>query len=222
MKRLTVCAAAVALTLLWGCTSSGTAYNPPFGGTPIPSSQAVTVTPNTMSFTALGAGAAQTTVVFQSRLTPSYSETDNCSGVATVVLTGSVTHGSATYTATPTGAGGCTATFTGLGPNTGTLTISSAPYGGVSPNPSSFSFLGIGASYASSTTVTQVNYTGTYGENDTCSGIATVSVTSNAGGTAVYKVTPVATGTCQITITGGSGKTANIGVTVTTTSFGIN
>lgn len=221
MKRFISSAALVAIALLTACTSSGTAYNPPFGGAPLPWTQPVSVKPDALSFTALGSGAAQSVAVFQSRLTRSYTETDNCSGVATISQQGSVSHGTATYEVTPTGAGGCTATFKGVGSNTGTLTISSAPYGSVMPNPSSFSFLGTGASYEQPLTVTQSGYAGTYGESDDCSGIATISESSNGGGTAVYDVTPVAVGSCQITITGGNGKQAFVGVTVTTTSFGI-
>lgn len=208
--------------VLCGCifSSTGNAFNPPTGGIPVPSSQQVQVTPNTLDFTALGAGAARSVSVFQSTLTPSYSETDTCSGVATIAQTG-FSKGTATYSVTPSGAGGCTATFTGVGSNTGTLTISSAPYGSVTPTPSSFSFLGTGATYAQNLDISQVNYTGTYGESDTCSGVVTVSATSNADGSAVYAVTPVAAGSCQITITGGSGKTAIVGVTVTTTNLGI-
>jgi len=207
--------------MLVACRSTGIAGNPPYGGIAPPGTQSVTVTPKTLAFTALGASAAQNVTVFQSKLTTSYRESDNCSGVATIVQQGSVSKGTATYTVTPTGAGGCTATFTGIGSNAGTLTISSVPYGSVTPVPSSFSFIAVGASYAQNLDVTQVNYTGTYSESDTCSGIVTVNAASNAGGSAVYAVTPVTAGTCQITITGGSGKTAIVGVTVTTTSLGI-
>jgi hypothetical protein len=88
-------------------------------------------------------------------------------------------------------------------------------------SPNTMSFLAIGASYGQNLNVSQSNFTGAYSESDNCTGVVTVSVTSNSGGAAVYGVTPAAVGACQITITGGSGKTATAGVTVTTTSVGI-
>ena len=176
-----------------------------------------------MKFTALGASAAQTVTVWQSTLTTAYTESDTCKGVATIAQTSRVALGTVTYSVTPIGAGGCTATFTGAANESAVLTITSAPNvggGGVTVNPSSLSFLQIGASYFQNLNVSQSNYTGAYSESDSCTGIVTVSVTSNSGGAAVYKVTPAAVGTCQITITGGSGKTATVGVTVTSTSVG--
>ncbi len=209
---------AMVAVVLSGCFSStGTAFNPPTGGIPPPGTEVVVVTPSTLDFTALGAGAARNVTAYQSALDTSYKETDTCSGVATIVQT-AFSGGTATYSVTPTGAGGCTATFTGIGSNTGTLTISSTPSGGISTSPSSFNFLAIGPAYAQNLGVSQAGYAGTYGESDTCSGIVTVSVTSNSGGVAVYEVTPTGAGSCQITITGGSGETAIVGVTVTSTS----
>ena len=93
--------------------------------------------------------------------------------------------------------------------------------GGVTVSPSSLSFLAIGASYFQNLNVSQSNFTGAYGESDNCMGVATVSVTSNAGGAAVYEVTPTGVGACQVTITGGNGQQATVGVTVTSTSVGI-
>lgn len=206
------------VTLLSGCTSTGRADNPPFGGIPNPASQQVKVTPNTLTFTALGIAAAQVVTVFQSILDRSYAESDNCSGIVTIART-KFSRGTATYAITPTGAGGCIATFSGIGTNKGTLTISSTPYGSVSPNPTSLQFLATGASYAQTLSVSQVNYAGTYGENDSCSGIVTIAHTSNGGGTASYTVTPVTAGSCQITLTGGNNLHAIVGVSVTTTGI---
>lgn len=208
----------MAVALLAGCTSTGRADNPPFGGIPNPASQQVKVTPNTLSFTALGIAAAQDVTVFQSTLDRSYAESDNCSGVATIART-KFSRGTATYAVTPSGAGGCVATFSGIGASKGTLSISSTPYGSVSPNPTSLTFLATGASYAQTLSVSQVNYAGAYGESDTCSGIVAVAQTSNGGGTASYAVTPVSAGSCQITLTGGNNLHAIVGVSVTTTGI---
>lgn len=82
--------------------------------------------------------------------------------------------------------------------------------------PTSFNFVAVGTGYAQDLDITQSNFSGTYAEADTCTGIVTVSPTSNTGGAAVYHVTPVAAGTCQITITGGGSMQAVVGVTVTT------
>ncbi len=217
MRRFLVAAIASALAaLLFGCGGGG-------GAIPPPPPQPVRLSTSTMKFTALGASAAQPVTVWQSALTTAYTESDTCKGVATIAQTSPVTLGTAVYSVTPIGAGGCAATFTGTANESAVLTITSAPNGGgggVTANPSSLSFLAIGASYVQNLNVSQSNFTGAYSESDSCTGIVTVSVTSNSGGAAVYKVTPAAVGTCQITITGGSGKTATVGVTVTSTSVG--
>lgn len=215
-RFLAAAIATVLAALLFGCGN---------GSTPPPPPQPVRLSTNTMNFTALGASAVKSVTVWQSSLTTAYTESDNCTGLAAIAQTSFLTGlGTAAYAVTPTGAGGCTATFTGAGGNSATLTITSTPNvgggGGVNLNPSSFSFLAIGSSYAQNLNVSQTNFTGTYGESDTCAGIVTVNATSNSGGAAVYKVTPTGVGTCQIIITGG-GKTAIVGVTVTSTSVGI-
>ncbi|MHB8198963.1 MAG: hypothetical protein ACYDGW_11995 [Vulcanimicrobiaceae bacterium] len=215
MRRFLAAAIASALAaLLFGCGGGGAILAPP--------PQPVRLSTSTMNFTALGASAAQPVTVWQSALTTAYAESDTCKGVATIAQTSRVALGTATYSVTPIGAGGCTATFTGTANESAVLTITSAPNagGGVTANPSSLSFLAIGASYAQNLNVSQSNFTGAYSESDSCTGVVTVSVTSNSGGAAVYEVTPAAVGTCQITITGGSGKTATVGVTVTSTSVG--
>ena len=216
MRRFLAAAIASALAaLLFGCAGGGAMP-------PLPA-QLVRLSTSTMKFTALGASAAQTMTVWQSTLTTAYTESDTCKGVATIAQTSPVTLGTAVYSVTPTGAGGCTATFTGTGNESAVLTITSAPSGGggVTANPSSLSFLAIGASYFQNLNVSQSNFTGAYSESDNCTGVVTVGVTSNTAGSAVYEVTPTGVGTCQITITGGNGKTATIGVTATSTSVGI-
>ncbi len=217
MRRFLVAAIASALAaLLFGCAGGGAIPPPP--------PQAVRLSTNTMNFTALGASAAQPVTVWQSTLTTVYTESDTCKGVATIAQTSRVALGTATYSVTPIGAGGCTATFTGTANESAVLTITVAPNaggGGVTVSPSSLSFLAIGASYFQNLNVSQSNFTGAYGESDNCMGVATVSVTSNAGGAGVYEVTPTGVGACQVSITGGNRQRATVGVTVTSTSAGI-
>ncbi len=111
---------------------------------------------------------------------------------------------------------GCRSTGTAFNPPGGSYPGSH--YGNVNPSLSSFSFDAVGVGYAQNLDVSQPHYTGTYTESDTCSGIATVTVTSNADGLAVYSVTPTGAGTCRITITGGDRKSATVSVTVTITN----
>ena len=88
------------------------------------------------------------------------------------------------------------------------------------PNPTNV--IGTGASNAKTITVTETGYTGTFGEQNTCSGIATVSPSTGAGPTAQFTVTGVAAGSCQATFADTNSQQAIVNITVTTNGFVIN
>jgi hypothetical protein len=82
--------------------------------------------------------------------------------------------------------------------------------------------VGVGAANAKAITVQETGYTGAFGEQDTCSGIATVSSSNAKGPTASYTVTGVAAGSCSATFADASNQTASVNITVTTNGFVIN
>ncbi|HTX57251.1 MAG TPA: hypothetical protein VMD47_09115 [Candidatus Acidoferrales bacterium] len=118
----------------------------------------------------------------------------------------------------PTSSSSSSATPSPTPSPTATASTPGLSLGPVVTNPTSLSFIAAGASYAQNLDISQTNFTGSYSEGDNCSGIATVSPTSNSGGAAVYAVTPVAAGTCQVTVTGGGSMQAVVGVIVTTST----
>jgi hypothetical protein len=70
--------------------------------------------------------------------------------------------------------------------------------------------------------VTETGYTGSFGETNTCSNIATVSPSVAQGPTAPFTVTGVAAGSCQATFADASSQQAIVNITVTTNGFVIN
>lgn len=89
-------------------------------------------------------------------------------------------------------------------------------------SPSTVSFTDVGASYAQDVSVFQSTGVTSYTEANDCSGIATVALSGVDNGTASYVITPSAPGTCSVTFTGKGNRTGMLGVTVTTTGFGVN
>jgi hypothetical protein len=173
----------------------------------------VAVSPDALAFTALGSGAAQDASVSQAGYDGSFSESDTCAGKATFVRT-SESAGNATYSVTPVAAGSCTATFTGGNAQTGSLSISIAPYGHVVVAPSAVTFTATGSGAAQTVDVSQSNYAGAFAESDTCGSIATVAAESNEDGKASYRVTPLGRGNCTATFTGGGKASSPLSIAV--------
>ena len=88
----------------------------------------------------------------------------------------------------------------------------------------SLSFASADPSTVRTFTVQQANFTGSFTESDTCSGIVTVRAASNSGGTAVYRVSPIANGagSCKITVSGAGTQQVTISVGVTSTPISVN
>lgn len=100
-----------------GSASGGASPTPTTSSTPTPPPPGVlSANPTTLSFYSTGAGAAQTVLVQQTNFSGALSETDTCSGIATVSPTSSASPYTATVT--PVAAGTCTITF-----NDGTQTV---------------------------------------------------------------------------------------------------
>ena len=80
------------------------------------------------------------------------------------------------------------------------------------------------SSTATTLSVSESGYTGTFHENDTCTpltgAIATIAAAgSPPPGSATYSVTPVGPGTCQITVADSTGRTTTVPVTVSTAAI---
>ena len=174
----------------------------------------ILVEPSSLQFDATGSDAAQKVAVSQSGFSGGFEETDTCSGIATIDAISNA-KGHAKYRVTPVAKGTCTATFHGGHKETAPLSVTVAPPGNVVVTPSSLSFDTVGSGAAKPATVSQTDYTGSFGESDNCNGIATVVASANAGGHASYTVTPLASGTCSATFSGGNKETAPLSISVT-------
>jgi hypothetical protein len=173
----------------------------------------VVVDPSALTFTSTGAGAAKNVKVSQSGFTGSFTETNTCTGIATIVPANA--SGKTEFKVTPLAKGDCTATFHGGNGETAPLSIDVAPPGTVELDPSSLQFYRSGSANAKNVNVSQTNYAGVFSETNTCSGIATVTATINAAGKATYQVVADAKGSCTVTFTGSPGESAPLPVTVT-------
>jgi hypothetical protein len=212
------------LALLAACTPAGplafiAAPTPSPSPSSSPAPGALVVSPSTVTLTILGAAGEQSVSVSQSGYSGSFSESDNCSGVATITNTNM--SGVATYAVEALASGSCTATFTGGGSRTATLGITTAISGSIAASPSPLNFYATGAAAATTLTVTQPAYSGAFGESDTCAGIETIAQQTNANGSATYLVTPVGPGTCKIVLSGGSAQSFTLDTAVTITTIGV-
>ena len=103
-------AASGAALLLTACGGGGGGG----GGTPLPSvsgtAAALSVKPASLSIVGVGASSAATFAATETGYSGSFTESDTCSGLATVTST--TTSGpSVTYTVTPSSGGSCTVTI---------------------------------------------------------------------------------------------------------------
>ena len=173
----------------------------------------VILKPSSLSFGALGKAYAKVVKVTQSFYTGAFTESDDCSGIATfAMLSGG--KGFAYLTVTPVGAGSCSATVTGGSSESAKLPVSVALPGGVTLSPASLTFTATGNAHAKSVTVSQANFTGTFTERDDCGAVATVAPQSVTGPQSVWTVTPIANGSCHATFTGGASHRAVLPVSV--------
>jgi hypothetical protein len=173
----------------------------------------VVVMPSALKFVTTGSSAAQNVAVSQSNYSGVFVETDNCSGVATLVAKSNA-GGKAAFAVTPFAQGNCTARFHGGQGESAPLSIAVTLPGSVVVAPSSLAFVKTGSGAAQNVGVSQSNYGGAFAEANNCAGVATVVTKSNAGGSATYVVTPVAKGKCAITFTGGNHQGTPLPVSV--------
>jgi hypothetical protein len=125
-------------------------------------------------------------------------------------------------TATPTPKP--TATPTPTPSPTPTPTPTATPGAGVLfVSPANLSVLGLGASYALTASVDEAGYDFAFTVTQTaCSGVATIGPTAGLGPTLGLTVTGIAAGTCTATIQDDHGQQVPLGISVTTSSIGVN
>jgi hypothetical protein len=104
----------------------------------------------------------------------------------------------------------------------GAPTPSPTPVPGALNATASLAINGPGSSNAGTVTVQETGYGGTFSENDTCAGIATVTTSSASGPSATFTVTGIAAGGCSATFSDSHGQQASTSIAVTTTGFGVN
>ncbi len=171
--------------------------------------------PSTLTFSDVGAGAAQTFTVSESGYTGTFTlDTSGCpSSVATVSPT--TGNASTTFTVTPVFSGTCTISVGDDHTQTATVTATVASFGPITPTPTSLTFSDVGAGAAKTFTATESGYGGLLtADASACAGAATVSPASGPSGT-TFTVTPVSGGgPCNINITDDHTQTAAVSVTV--------
>jgi hypothetical protein len=170
----------------------------------------ITATPSWLSFNETGPGAAQTVTLTQAGYSGSFTESDDCSGIATVIAR--YGGGAAAYAVTPVAAGSCSATFAGGYDVSVSVPIAVTPPGSVLVDPATMNFHATGAGAAQRAVVSQHGYNGSFTESDTCSGIAGIGALT--GAKATYAVTPLAAGNCTATFAGGNRETGTLSIAV--------
>ena len=89
----------------------------------------------------------------------------------------------------------------------------------LSVNPTTVPVYGTGSADASTLLVQETGYSGTFTEQDTCAGTATISTTSANGPSATYTVTGVAAGSCSATFEDSFAQQTTASIVVTTNGF---
>jgi hypothetical protein len=160
------------------------------------------ITPASLTFS--GPGAASQTFTISSTVPNLPAPQVNLSGCSPVagIATASTTL-PATYTVSPTANGNCTF-IANLGNASATIGITVGPSGSPGINGSTNTVALFVGGTAGSVTVSSSSGNPFTADATACNGVASVTNTSNAGGSASYSVAPIAAGTCQFPIVNGS------------------
>jgi hypothetical protein len=158
----------------------------------------VTLSTQSLTFTDVGSTNAQPFTASETNYTGALTiDASNCNNIATVAPPSGLS--GATFTVTPVNGGGpCNVKVNDDHTQTATVSITVGPFGPITPSPTSFTFMDVGAQAAQPLTVSESGYTGLFTIDDTnCSGIATASPASSTGN---FTVTPAAQGNCHLTL----------------------
>lgn len=176
---------------------------------------AVVPSPTTLTFGDVGAGAAQTFTVSESKYTGNFTlDTSSCPSSVATVSPGSG-NASTTFTVTPVGSGSCTINVNDDHTQSAGVTATVASFGPISPSPTSLTFTDIPPQ---SFTVSETGYSGQFTiDQSACAGIATVTPLSGTSATS-FTVTPsnssASGGTCNLHVNDDhASTTANVSVT---------
>lgn len=189
--------------------------------TPRPTPPTPTATPRpTPTPTATPRATPTPTPTATPRVTPTPTPTATPAATPTPVPTPTPTP---VPTPTPTPVPTPTPTPTPVPTPTPTPTPSPTPApGALTTSPTTTNVNGAGAVNAQTFSVSETGYTSTFGESDTCSGIATVATSNAHGPSATYTVTGISGGTCDATFTDTFSQTASEHIVVTISPFTIN
>jgi hypothetical protein len=181
------------------------------------------VNPSSLTFTDVGPANSKTFVASESGYSGLVTESDNCSGVATVSPASGNAPVTFTVTAVASATGGsCTITVADDHGGSAPVSVTVGPFGPVVPNPNTFSF--VGAGQTGNFTVSETNYTGSFTATDNgtnpCStaGIATISPASGTS----FTITSQGPGNCAFNLNAYHGQTAEVTVFVTTGTLTVN
>jgi large repetitive protein len=178
------------------------------------------LSPTTLSFTS--ASPAKTLTAVEAGYTGALTVTNTCATIATVspaTLTSTATK----ITVTAVKNGNCTVTITDSNGTKSVAAAVSVAFPALVVNPNNLSFDATGASFFQNFAVSETGSSGVFTQTNTCGTGASAFVTvSSANSFATVKVIPVNAGTCTITMHDSNGQSANVAITVTTTSIGIN
>ena len=176
------------------------------------------LSPGSLSFTDVGTGKPVTISEpgYNGNLTRT-GDTCGAMGIATVLPNPVAISGTITVTPSSTASGGtCQFAYKDSFGNTSSpVSVTVGPFGPVSPNPTSLTFMDVGAGNAQTFTASETKYSGQLTiDASACAGIATVSPNSGASGT-TFTVTPVGSGgPCDVNISDDHTQSATVSVTV--------
>jgi hypothetical protein len=80
----------------------------------------------------------------------------------------------------------------------------------------------LGATYSKPISVTETGYTGNFGEQDNCTGVATVTTANTHGPSATFTVTGSAAGSCSAQFADTNSQQVSVTINVSTNGFIIN
>ncbi|MBC5823430.1 MAG: hypothetical protein GIX02_01165, partial [Candidatus Eremiobacteraeota bacterium] len=170
----------------------------------------LTLRPNSVTFTDVGAANAATVTVSETNYSGAFTiANDTCSGTIATIGAPSSNGPTATIQITPlsTPSGGsCSFAVRDDHGGSATETVTVGPFGAIVANPSSFT-LTVGQT--APLTITESNYSGRFTQSG-CTGIARLDGTKPN-----FTITALAPGTCSFTINDDHGQSTMISVTVT-------
>ena len=122
------------------------------------------------------------------------------------------------YLVTQIGAGTCAATITDNHGGSLSVPIVSTVYDPLKASATSIA-LGNGAPIAASDVISETNYSGAFVESDSCAGFAIISLSASNGPTATLAISQLASGMCTVNVADNHGGTVTVQITSTVSTI---